>query len=286
MRKLTPGQLERTDRVNWSTLKAIGTSPLHYLYAVENPRKDSEALLLGRLTHCAILEPDRLASRYVVSPRFNRAMKDDTAMSKGYDGGREAAAEWDAKVSGLRAEVVGADAMLAAKAMSDAVLADQAAAPLVLAGDKERAIEWRDALTAIPCRGRVDCIGSRLVEVKTTRSIAGFERELVRLGYHAQLAWYHDGLTLAGIRTVEAPCIVVVENAPPYDVRVLEFDDNDLAVGRRVYRACIDRLDECRRTGIWPGVGGGSVERVKLPPWAEPIQDDMTLVVEGKELAL
>lgn len=270
--------LERPDRVNWSTLKAIGTSPKHYRHLLDNPRTDTDALRLGRLTHCAVFEPDQLGARYVVSPRFNRTMNDDTAMSKGYDGGKQAAAAWLASV-GTR-EVVESETYNNALAMRAAILADPVAAPFILEGYREHKIEWVDPVTGIECRGTVDHVNGCLSDLKTTRSLLSFERDVARFGYHAQLAWYADGLALAGIETENAPCLVAVENVAPFDVLVLTFDEADLAVGRSVYRKHLERLTWCRENNQWPGVSNGSARRIVLPAWAGPVEEP-ELTIDG-----
>lgn len=260
--------MERTDRVNWSTLKAMRTSPKHYLHLLATPREDTDALKQGRLTHCALYEPGALHERYVVAPSFHRGMNDDTARAKGYAGGKQAAAEWDAAMIGTQAESVTAEMMLRATSMRDAVMADPVARRFFEGGHAELQIEWTDAETGIECRGRVDHVNGALSDLKTTRSIAAFDRDAARYLYHAQLAWYHDGLLAAGIETDGLPYIIAVENEAPFDVLVLFFDAADLAAGRRVYRECLDRLAECRAANVWPGVSGGVARRIALPAWA------------------
>lgn len=275
-------QTERTDRVNWSTLKAIGVSPKHYLHLLANPRPQTDALLLGSLTHCMVFEPDQINARYAKEPRFHHGMNDDTARAKGYDGGKQAALEWALDHTGQ--QHVSAEMYDAAYHMAQAVLKDPVAAPFVTEGWNEYTINWRDALTGIDCRGRVDHVNGTLSDLKTTRSLVSFERDIARFGYHAQLAWYLDGLHAANAQTTGQPVLVAVESQPPYDVLVLRFDDDDIAVGRRVYRQYLDRLAECRASGEWPGVGGGAVRRVVLPPWAGPMEDE--LVIDGETVAL
>jgi hypothetical protein len=266
--------IERTDRVNWSTLKAIQTSPRHYRHLLENPRADTDALMLGRAVHCAVYEPGAFASRYVVEPRFNRAMNDDTAIAKGYEGGKQAAALWVADVAARAVgnahppEIIPADFRDRALAMRDSLMADPVSAPLIIGGRAELPIEWTDARTGILCRGRIDHINGRVSDLKSLADINACERSTARYLYHAQLAWYVDGAREAGLDTSEAPCLIFVESVAPFDVIVLEFTEEDLDAGRAVYRACLDRLAECRATGSWPGVSNGAARRVKLPAWA------------------
>lgn len=268
--------MERADPVNWSSLKYMGISPRHYLHNLATPRADSEALLLGRLTHALILEPDQVASRYVTQPRFNAAMLDETALAKGYAGGKQAKAAWIASIPD-GAEIVDSDLMTRAVGMRDAILADPVAAPHVTTGHKEHRIDWTDKETGIQCRGRVDCLNGSLSDLKSTRALVTCERDAARFGYLGQISWYADGLEAAGIKTHNQPCLIFVENVPPHDVQVLTFEPEDLAVGRRVYRAALDRLAACRASGVWPGVSGGVSRRIKLPEWAAPIEDEITL---------
>lgn len=275
-------QTERTDRVNWSTLKYMGVSPRHYLHNLANPRPQTDALLLGSLTHCMVFEPDQINARYAKEPRFNRAMNDETARAKGYDGGKQAAAEW--LIDTVGRQPVAPEMYDTAYHMAQAVLRDPVAARYVTEGWAEHQIQWTDTLTGIDCRGRVDHVNGTLSDLKTTRSLVSFERDVARFGYHAQLAWYLDGLHAVHVQTTDQPVLVAVESVAPYDVLVLRFDDDDLAVGRRVYRQYLDRLAECRSTGEWPGIGGGQVRRVVLPPWAGPMEDELT--INGEAIAL
>ena len=275
------GFLERPDRVNWSTLKSIGVSPKHYRHLLANPREDTDALRLGRVTHCLVFEPSKFAERYIVSPRFNRAMNDDTAIVKGYDGGKQAAAQFAATSAGL--EVVQPDIFASARGMCEAILADPVAAPFVTNGYAEHRIEWADALTGIECCGRVDHVNGCLADLKTTRSLVTCERDAARLGYHAQLAWYADGLAAAGIRTEAPPCLVFVESVAPFDVLVLTLADEDIALGRGVYRSALERLAHCRASNEWPGMSGGIIRRIQLPAWAWPIEEEITL--DGEPIA-
>jgi exodeoxyribonuclease VIII len=268
-------------RVNWSTLKAMSVSPKHYLHGLVNPRADTPALQLGRALHCLVYEPGEFAVRYAAAPNFNRACNDDTARAKGYDGGKQAALAWEA--SNQEREIIEADIYQRACGMRDALLADPVAGPLMRGGRVEHRIEWTDDLTGIECRGRVDHVNGCLSDLKSTRSLQWCERDAARLQYHAQLAWYSDGLEAAGLRTEESPRLVFVESEPPYDVLVLLFTEEDLAAGRRVYRACLDMLAECRKTGIYPGVSRGVARRIQLPEWALA-EDDVELTLDGEVL--
>jgi exodeoxyribonuclease VIII len=266
-------QLERTDPVNWSTLKSILVSPRHYLHRLATPPEQTPAMLLGSLVHCLALEAGAFESRYVVSPRFNRAMNDDTALARGYEGGKQAAAAWDARC-GSRT-VITTDMLDAA---TSAIRSVGAACALPLGGKVETALRWTDGPTGIACRGTPDLVADgRIYDLKTCRSVASVERDAFRLGYHAQLAYYHDGA-----ECFEPPVMVCVETVAPYDVLVLEFDERAVAAGRALYRRALETLHACRTSGEWPGVGRRTIH---TPAWAQA-SEDLVLTIGGEEVAV
>lgn len=275
---------ERADRVNWSTLKLITKSPRHYLHGLAHPREDTDALLRGRALHCAVYEPAQFDSRYVVQPRFNRAMLDATAIGKGYAGGKEAAAAWDAANVGR--DVLTSDMHADVLGMARALWADPIVARLLDGARGEVPIEWTDPVTGIECKGRVDHLHGCVADLKSTRDAAWFERDAARLLYHAQLAWYHDGCVAAGHTFTAPPCLIAVESAAPYDVLVVWFDADDIEAGRRVYRAALDRLAQCRASGTWPGVAGGEARRVRLPAWVTQSAESLDLIIDGETIAV
>src|SRR5260221_10872140 len=64
-----------TPGINWSTLKEMGRSPLHYKFRLSHPREDSTELARGRAVHTATLEPDLFEKEYVVYPGKTRRGK-------------------------------------------------------------------------------------------------------------------------------------------------------------------------------------------------------------------
>lgn len=274
--------IERTDPVNWSSLKYIDQSPKHYRHNLVTERPDSEAMQLGRLTHCAVYEPEELHVRYVQEPNFHRGMKDETAIAKGYDGGKEAAAAFDA---GGR-ETIKPDLWARALNMADALASDPIAGPMIRGGFAEQLITWTDPITGIECRGRVDHVNGCLSDLKTSRSVEPrwFASNAVRLQYHGQIAYYADGLAANGIALTEPPAFIVVENVEPHDVVVLNLSEADIAAGRTLYRRCLERLAWCREHDRWPGVSGGERLAFPMPGWAAEPEQALTLGGEAIDI--
>lgn len=132
-------------------------------------------------------------------------------------------------------------------------------------GVQEQRITW--TLDGRPCAGTPDVVKpkrgrKRLVELKTDQSSAPwhFLYKAEKMGYHAQVAWYADGLAACpqyDPGPVDDVFVVVVESSAPYPVTVFELDADILADGRRMWRPWFDTLLECERTGKFPAYAEG-----------------------------
>ena len=160
-----------------------------------------------------------------------------------------------------------------ARSLRDSVMAHPIAAAIFADGIAERSGYWRDEPTDIGLKFRPDWLTDFLgrptcVDLKTTISADpdDFARSVAKYGYHAQAAWYLDGLAANGINDA-AFLFVAVEKTPPYPVAVIELDDEALAEGRRLNRRAIDLYDRCTRADDWPAYGD-LIHTMSLPMWA------------------
>lgn len=237
------------DAVNWSTLKHMGDSPLHYSYAYGHPRDDTTRLLLGRAVHTAVLEPDEFPLRYAV-----------------YEGGIRRGKEWDefCAVNEGR-DILKSDEYRLCLSVRDAVRGHAEAAAL-LTGESEVVKQWTDPATGIACKARLDHLNAHaLVDLKTTGTTDAyqFEGTAARMDYHKQLAFYRRGV--GDDRPVY---IIAVEIDPPHDVCVFEYTEVALAIGDRKVSEYLHALHECRTAGLWPGRYSG-IQELSLPAWME-----------------
>jgi exodeoxyribonuclease VIII len=246
--------------LNWSTLKHMAVSPLHFQHACTFKRKDSDALALGRATHCAILEPERFAAEVVV-----------------FDGTRRGK-EWDAfKAENARRTILKPDDFDYCIGMRDAVRANPQAMAYLERGRAEVPIEWVDKETGQRCKSRLDWVSTSspaIVDLKTARSIdsRAFGAQAARLMYHGQLAFYSRGWSEV---TGEIPPVVIiaVESEPPFDVGVFTLDPEEaLYAGWKLCRDLIDRVAECKSVNCWPGRYSRETE-LDLPSWAFDEED-------------
>ena len=243
------------EAVNWSSLKHMDDSALHYRHRLSAERKDTAALALGRVTHSLVFEPDTLDREYAV-----------------YEGGNRIGKEWTAFAETNEGKTIFKPAEIAnAVAMAAAVRAHPLVQPYLDGGLFETTIRWTDAETGLVCKARPDwMVPDRrwLVDLKTARSVHPrmFGRAVASYGYHRQLAHYAAGIEAACGWRPEKVVLIAVENTAPFDVVVYEMTDDALIVGRQDVDRLLTKLAYHRKTDTWPG--RFSEEQVlDLPEW-------------------
>lgn len=258
--------------ISITRLKELRRSPMHYLYRLTNPQQ-SDALTLGTATHVATLEPERFEQQFAVWDQGKTASGKAKPRSGKY---------WEVWNGRARAEgktVLTAAEALEARAISSAVRGDPVARPYLEIGDPEVTLQW--TVRGHSARGRVDWLTKMdgeptIVGLKTARSCLPipFGNQCAKLGYHLQWAFYYDGyefITGRQARMVE----IVVESFPPYAVVVYRIPDDVIQQGRDEYLVLLDQLEECERTGQWPGPAIGE-QYLTLPSWVYDAHDDIS----------
>lgn len=251
--------------VSKSGLDDIARSPFHYWSRHLDPNRPAEeprtgdAEMAGALLHCALLEPGEFGKRYLVGPdvsRSTKAWKEFVADNPGVEhikpGQREAAFRQ-------------ADACRALPEVRDALSK----------GHAEVSAYWRDPETGVLCRCRPDWVtpvGTRQVihlDAKTYSNASPdeFRRQIARMAYHRQDAWYWDGYQHASGEEVVAFLFVAVELEWPYAASTVMLDDAAREQGRRENRRLLDTYARCLRDNQWPAFPGGP-HPVSLPAWA------------------
>ena len=238
--------------VSASHLHAVAASPYHYwsrfLAPDRPPSVQTAAMKLGSLTHCAVLEPDQLASRYGIAP------------DRRTNAGKAAVAAMEA--AGI--EAVTAPEMEQAMAMAASVRSHQAAAALLRDGKAEQSFWFDDIATGLRCKCRPDWYtGSTIVDLKTTidASPKGFAKSVAQWRYHVAQVHYLAG-TFA-----ERFVFIAVEKFYPYAVGVYELDADAVQFGDYERRNNLQTIADCRAISEWPGYGN-TIQSLSLPKWA------------------
>lgn len=251
-------EYQAIEAVNWSTLRYALKSAKHYQYCLSNPVEETDAMRLGRATHTAVFEPDRLLMKYTI-----------------WEGGRRFGKEWDAFcAANAKRTILQPDDYETAIAIRDAVRGHDEARKLLLdrSGTPEYTLTWTDEETGLECKARLDWLAQALVDLKTTRCIdaRAFGRHAADMLYHCQLAFYVGGLAAKGI-TVPV-YIIAVENKPPHDVAVYELDEDVLWAGEVKVREALELVARCRETNEWPG-RYQTIQPLQLPAWEFPADE-------------
>lgn len=255
---MTGDEYRSIDAVNWSTLKYALQSGLSYHHHLTAPCPETDAMRLGRATHTAVFEPDRLLHEYVI-----------------WDGGRRAGKEWtDFQAMHEGRTILKPDEYDTAIAIRNAVRGHKAAAKLLRSGQAECTLTWTDQDTGLACKSRLDWLAkSALVDLKTTRDIEAraFGRHAATMLYHCQFAFAAMGLQSHGLPTVVK--IIAVESEPPHDVAVYELNEDVLWAGEVKVRQALETVRACRKAHKWPGRYPNEIG-LMLPSWDFPTDDE------------
>lgn len=130
----------------------------------------------------------------------------------------------------------------------------------VLDGTRETLREW--SIDGRACAGTPDVVGHDYVtELKTSMTAHPdrFAWHSQRMGYHAQLAWYMDGVKQGGKQTPEAAYVVAVESSFPFVTSVFRLTDRAIDKGRRLYLTWWEQMQTCERSNEWPPYTQGVV---------------------------
>ena len=254
----------RMPALSASGVKLLRRSPAHFYGQILDPLRPrsepSPAMNAGTLAHCAILEPDKMAERYIVKP-------DDVDMRT------KAGKEWAASIP-VGLDVVTEDQWLTADRQARAVRQLPEVGKLFDQGHAEVSGFWTDAKTGSACKVRPDWVspagdGVLLLDVKTAKDASpqAFPRAAFNFGYHLQAAWYSEGFMLASGLPVLGFVFVVVESDYPHQALAYVMDEGDMQAARLECRRLLDLYADCMASNKWPGYTSG-VQILKLPAWA------------------
>jgi hypothetical protein len=230
----------------------MARSAAHYRQAlVEMP--ETPAMRLGALTHKMLLSGENIAV---------------------FDGIRRGK-EWNKFRDDHAAEEIYTRTELeSVLPMIESVRSNPEASTLLIGGACEQTVYWHQLGRA--SRGTVDVLGSDYIaELKTTRCAEPerFRRDAIFRAYHAQLAWYWDGVIASGRGTVTSAYIIAVESATPYPVTVMRLTDRAIDQGRRLCRLWLERLLVCEASNQWPAYCESVID-LDVPDDLEIIYED------------
>lgn len=248
----------------------------------------SPAMRVGSLVNDFVLVPHLALSRFVVAGDCGATLKN------GNECGNAGRVVVDGEsYCGKHAPDSAPDDMILvteeqvrrAQDMADAVLDDEDAAALLnRCGLREVTMLWTDRATGLRCKGRVDAIEDGTVNpfrlpamLDLKKSMYAhpdrFPSEVMRRGYHQQLAFYDSGYhTITGLHT--EPYIVAVNDQKGDDVHEVgtyQIIADAIEAGRDANRKALAFIKKCQDEGRYPGFGA---RPMSIPAWAMGDDED------------
>lgn len=259
-------EYDAIDAVNWSRLKLMRKSPLHFLHCGQP--EDSDALKLGRAAHVALFEPHRFRTDFAI-----------------WKGKRRDGKEWEQfKALHPHETIIRAEERDRALGIAAAVRACPLVAPFLAVGEPEKVLVWKDRKTGLSMKARLDWLGENIVlDLKTARNAIdprAFSLDAYKLGYFHQLEHYRRGVAATQGRGEGPPAVIVaVETEVPYDVAVYQLSEDALHFVGEELDELAATLVRCRAENKWPGKFD-AVQELNMPRWAFPSVEDMTVPPE------
>jgi hypothetical protein len=204
---------------------------------------DSNAYLTGRAAHVRILE-----GRDIYEQQFAMGGPINPTTGRPYGSLTKKFAEWKDE---QQKPVLTFEQVELVKQMAAAVALNDKAVELISCGIAEGVI--RRDYCGIPCQIRLDWFNPNrgIVDLKTCDDLTWFEADARRYRYPNQMAFYQAVLKEA-IGEYVPIYLVAVEKKEPFRCGVWRVSDDCLVMARQDNEAAIERLQSCRKKGIWP----------------------------------
>ena len=262
---MTDAEYRLLPAINYSNLKHMRKSPLHYRYKVDagDDPALSAKLAWFRAVHSLVLEPFDVQSEYVI-----------------YEGRRDRRTKKYQEFLALHPGKSVLNTKEYKRAATIALAVNEhpwVAEMLAHEGTESEAVMVWDDATAGPCKGKADMIhysdehGLIVADLKTFTTTDG--RQIARAGaqngWTLQFAHYlhgaaqHFGLSLAD---VPYKCLsIVVEADAPHDVTVCEWDEMSIDHALAQHRGLLDHVAVCERSQRWPG--RAALQTISIPDY-------------------
>jgi hypothetical protein len=250
--QLTNEQYHSSDGISKSGLDLILRSPAHYRFAEK--LEPTRAMEIGTALHCAVLEPDRFATDYML---FREVTDRRASVYK------EACKVWSSEcvLTGSEADKV---AGMQESARSNPHLYGY----LSDAGQYELSVFATDPETGVLVKCRFDKLldSGVALDLKKTQDIRDFSKSVANYSYHMQAAFYMDVYRWATGDTLRGFVFAAVEESMPHASAPFVLDEEALDIGRMLYRKALNQYAECLESEEWPGIAGEQ-QVIQLPSW-------------------
>ena len=252
------------DSISKSGLDLVNRSPAHYKY--KSDKAASRAMEFGRALHCAVLEPDVFASRYLLL----RHVSDRRASE--YKQAVAAKGEGNVLVSGEADQIAGIQEVI----KSSPAIQDYISKP----ARRELSLFVTHPETGVLVRCRYDMLthDGIAIDLKTTQDVrpAEFAKSIANYRYHVQQAFYSDAFFWATGEQLQEFVFIALEKELPHAHRIYVLDDESVDLGRIAYLKDLQAYAHSVETDYWAGADCFGPESISLPSWAiSRIEDEI-----------
>lgn len=249
------------EAVSNSDMKLLARSSWHWKNRV--PVKQTRPMLCGSLAHCAALEPDAMASRYVFTPEDapKRPTEAQWNAAKSNESSMAAKAWWREfeQTLGGRSVIEHKEYEITKQQLA-ALKANSEIAEVLSTGDSEVSMFWIDPKSGVYCKARPDHIHvSRkgLVKMPDLKTMAddtpaAVQRSIGRLGLYRQQAHYMRGYEVITGKPVDDFFFAVVSSVPPVLAMPHRITFEALDHGMQEVEDLLAEFAQCKKSSSWP----------------------------------
>lgn len=218
------------------------------------------AMEFGTAFHTMILEPNLFGDRYFVLPQ--KVYKKDNPELYAKNKELEEEAETTSK------KVLSQKDFQTLYNMEVSLFHNERASQLLSGAIYESSYFWLDEHSGLMVKSRPDILHPNLyVDLKTTddASPEGFQRSMVKGGYHIQAAMARDGVMALKRDKLDACINICVETKPPHCIGIYIIDEAAIEAGHCEYKQLLIDLKNAMHDNTFSDY---PVQTIGLPKWA------------------
>ncbi len=233
--------------LSYSSLKAFGKSPNHYLQYINREQVTTPAMIKGSAFHCLTLEPLKFNEQYAVAPKVDRRTK----------AGKETWANFSSENEAK--EIITTQDYHDIVKMSEGFYGYEHSASLIT-NEVEEHIKGK--IEGLEFHGYADIVGDYFIaDLKSCQDASPdkFMRDAFNYDYDLQAAIYLE------LTKKDRYYVIPIESSAPYNVAVYEMSQEMIEAGRKKLFQLIEKFKE------WDGMPetySQKIELLTLPAWA------------------
>lgn len=257
------------DGISSTQIKVMALkTPAHYYWKYLDPANEHEVkdkhgpLAIGTLFHTLLLEPEKdVYDDFIFVEEINRRSK----------AGKEEFAKNLANATDNGRMIITNAEHENVKSMVAHARSQPLFNSLFTGGRAELSCYWEDPDTNILCKCRPDYLhdDNIIVDLKSCREAdeEGAGKASYNFGYYISAAFYLDGVATATGKETESFIFAFMEKEPPHCAAPYVITEEDIALGRALYKQALAKIAICTKTERWPGYTT-DITSLEIPAWA------------------